>query len=235
MSELVFSPIDGFTVALGKEIKPSAETLKGLVALMASQHKFQDKPLGGRNCISVGEIAGIGRVVVRKYTRGGYLRHLIQERYFRFGSTRGEREYRMLDDARAIGINVPDPVGFAWRGGFWYEAWLFTREIPGTKSVAECAVENDERISSIMDQVLAQVVALIRHRIFHVDLHPGNVLIDATGRVYLLDFDKAVHFKGGLHDLRDRYLCRWRRAVIKHELPDILAELMSHGLRINLE
>ena len=58
-------------------------------------------------------------------------------------------------------------------------------------------------------------------------------MLDDEGKVYVLDFDKAVRFSGNKNALRDKYVCRWRRAVIKHKLPETLSELMCIGLRKN--
>lgn len=57
----------------------------------------------------------------------------------------------------------------------------------------------------------------------------GNVLVYPEQSVYLIDFDKARHFKGSASDLRKAYICRWRRAVIKHGLPEVLSEYVSAG------
>jgi predicted unusual protein kinase regulating ubiquinone biosynthesis (AarF/ABC1/UbiB family) len=78
--------------------------------------------------------------------------------------------------------------------------------------------------------LIDQVSTLIQNNIFHVDLHPGNVLVGRGGRVFLLDFDKARIARGNKNKLRDHYLSRWQRAVIKHGLPDMLSEMLAAGL-----
>jgi 3-deoxy-D-manno-octulosonic acid kinase len=82
-----------------------------------------------------------------------------------------------------------------------------------------------------MDQVVRSVRRLIEARICHVDLHPGNVLVDGDGRIYLIDFDKAFRFTGSDRELRDWYISRWRRAITKHGLPEVLGDALSTGLR----
>jgi 3-deoxy-D-manno-octulosonic acid kinase len=72
---------------------------------------------------------------------------------------------------------------------------------------------------------------LIQHRILHVDLHPGNVIMDAAGKVYLLDFDRGKVYHGDRQKLKNRYLTRWQRAVNKHGLPEFLAEMLRAGLK----
>ncbi len=81
-----------------------------------------------------------------------------------------------------------------------------------------------------MASVIEQIVSLIQNDILHVDLHPGNVVVDATGKVYLLDFDKGTVYYGNRQKLINRYLSRWQRAVNKHGLPKMLTEMMQNGL-----
>jgi predicted unusual protein kinase regulating ubiquinone biosynthesis (AarF/ABC1/UbiB family) len=71
---------------------------------------------------------------------------------------------------------------------------------------------------------------LAENRILHVDLHPGNILVDTRPQVYIIDFDKAVTTAYHSSKLRQRYIRRWRRAVIKHELPLFLHEEFQTAL-----
>jgi len=80
-----------------------------------------------------------------------------------------------------------------------------------------------------MTAVSSQVSALIEHGILHVDLHPGNVLVNPEGRLFLIDFDKARLYKNS-RGLKDKYLRRWRRAVDKHDLPPFLYYKLEEGI-----
>jgi 3-deoxy-D-manno-octulosonic acid kinase len=81
-----------------------------------------------------------------------------------------------------------------------------------------------------MESVIEQISALIQNDILHVDLHPGNVVVDPAGAVYLLDFDKGCVSPGNRQKLKNRYCARWQRAVNKHNLPKVLTEMMQNGL-----
>ena len=83
------------------------------------------------------------------------------------------------------------------------------------------------------NSVTEQISLLIQNNILHVDLHPGNVVVDDQGRVFLVDFDKGRIYSGSKTDLRDRYIARWRRAIIKHRLPMMLNDIMVEGLQDN--
>ena len=71
-----------------------------------------------------------------------------------------------------------------------------------------------------------QIQTLIRHGIWHRDLHPGNVLVDENGMPHLIDFDKARYLKNH-HLLTEKYIKRWARAIAKHHLPPELAHVMT--------
>lgn len=82
-----------------------------------------------------------------------------------------------------------------------------------------------------MASVITQISSLIQNQILHVDLHPGNVVADTAGTVYLLDFDRGKVYHGTRQQLKNRYRTRWQRAVNKHGLPKILTEMMQNGLK----
>ena len=97
-------------------------------------------------------------------------------------------------------------------------------------SLARLSLQDEKKTGTAMESVMAQISMLIRNDILHVDLHPGNVVVDTAGKVYLLDFDKGSVYHGNRQKLKNRYLARWQRAVNKHGLPKFLTEMMQNGL-----
>ncbi|MFO7691685.1 MAG: lipopolysaccharide kinase InaA family protein [Vicinamibacterales bacterium] len=186
--------------------------------------------LGGRAATWRHEIPSVGSVHIKEYRRGGMLRVIRRRHYLRFRAARPEREFHSLRTARAAGLNVPEPVACFTRGELFYRGWLATRFIPG-RSLLEVVAAEEASIPALMADLTRQVGLLIEHRFAHVDLHPGNVLVDAAGALYLLDFDRATVFTRPLEELRQQYDVRWRRAVDKHGLPGVLGERFSAGLR----
>jgi 3-deoxy-D-manno-octulosonic acid kinase len=220
---------------IGAAVAANDVMLQRLVALFGSRNKNSTQPLNGRGNVIYGDLPSIGRVVVKRYLRGGVFRHFIHSKYFRYGPTRGEREYRLLQVAHEVGINVPDPLFFADRGWPLYEAWLVTREIEGRINFADLAKTDEHAAIEYVDALVEQITLLVQEKIFHVDLHPGNVVMDQNRKVYILDFDKAEEYTGRKNTLRDLYLVRWRRAVIKHRLPEWVSEAICPALRKNFE
>ncbi len=186
--------------------------------------------LGGRASVTPVRLDGVGSVVIKHYRRGGLMRRLIKCRYLKFGKTRAQREFELLDSAGDLGINVPQPIAFAHRGRLLYRAWLVTREIHQPLSLARLSLQNEKKTSAAMQSVVEQISALIQNDILHVDLHPGNVVVDAAGKVYLLDFDNGGVYRGNRRRLKNRYLTRWQRAVSRHGLPNMLSDILRTGL-----
>ena len=190
-----------------------------------------DSPLSGRTSVTTDKLEGVGGVVVKHYNRGGIIRYLVKKRYLKWGKPRCQLEYEMLHKVINLGVSAPEPIAYAYQGGLLYKAWLVTREIKQQQTLAELSCVNEEHARITMKEVVVQVTILINNNIRHADLHPGNVLVDSSDRVFILDFDKACVSRWDRNNLRDKYLTRWRRAVTKHGLPGMLSEMMSAGLR----
>ena len=211
------------------------QQLKHLIRLFNTPTNTADSVLGGRSSVMIAQLEGVGSVVVKYYTRGGLIRYLVKRRYLRWGKTRCQVEYELLQRVRGLGVNAPEPIAYASLGGLFYKGWLVTREIKEKQTLAELSCADEEHARIVMKDLIDQVSTLIKNNIFHVDLHPGNVLVDNGDRVFLLDFDRACISQRDKNRLRDHYLSRWRRAVIKYRLPDMLCETLGAALEKNYE
>ncbi len=203
------------------------QQLKQLIRFFNLPKDSINSALGGRTSITVVPLEGIGSVAIKYYRRGGAIRYLIKQRYLKYGKTRCQIEYELLQKVRTLGINAPEPVAFAYRGRLFYQCWLVTREIQDHQTLAQLSCLNEEQARMAMKAVIKQVSTLIKNKILHVDLHPGNVIVNNQNQVYLLDFDKGGVFPGEKNALRHRYLRRWNRAIQKHGLPEMLSEVNS--------
>lgn len=204
--------------------------LKHLTKLFKTYSKPVNSVLGGRSSVVIDEINGLGSVVIKYYRRGGLVRYLVKQKYLKCGKTRGQKEYELLQKVRNLGINTPEPIVFAYRGRLFYQAWLVTKEIKQHQTLAQISLSNKNRARILMKEVVKQVSMLIKNSILHVDLHPGNIIVDKRNQIYLLDFDKGRLFSGNKIKLKSRYLNRWSRAVAKHRLSKMLSEIMSKEL-----
>ena len=206
--------------------------LRTLAGLFDHPTKTSDVSLlGGRTSVTLAQLDGIGSVVLKYYRRGGLMRHIIKHRYLKLGKTRSQHEFELLQTVSNLGLNVPQPIAFAHHGRLLYRAWLITREIYQPLSLARLSLQDENKARKAMESVIEQISILIQNNILHVDLHPGNVVVDQKDRVFLLDFDKGKVYKGNKTKLRYRYINRWQRAVSKHRLPKMLSEMMQAGLQ----
>ncbi len=215
---------------IGSSFNLSDQHYEGLIKNFNMPNGKVDSILGGRSSVISADLSGIGPVIIKQYARGGLIKYFIKNRYVKWGEPRCRIEYQLLKKVKNLGINTPEPVAYAFKGRPFYKAWLVTREIKKNSSLASLSNTNLDRCKSIMEKLVDQVAILIKNNILHVDLHPGNVLVDVDDNIFIIDFDKGRFYLKGKNNLRDRYLARWDRAVIKHNLPKLLIEMMHKGL-----
>lgn len=215
----------------GSTFDLSDQQMHTLIQIFNQPTQAASTTLGGRNSVNLTQLEGIGSIAVKSYTRGGFNRHFVKRTYLKLGAkTRCQIEYEMLNAVRKLNVTAPEPIVWAYRGNLIYRGWLVTREVKQQHTLAQLSRIDEGETSRAMDILTFQVATLIDQGIHHVDLHPGNVLVDHKDRVYLLDFDKAHYSSKSAAQLRDKYLQRWHRAVIKHHLPALLGEKMQQGL-----
>lgn len=189
-------------------------------------HLSSDSPepiLNGRGIVKHIKIPESGHVVVKDYKRGGLVHYFNQDLHINIGGKiRSQREFDMLMQAKKAGVNVPWPVAYAGRGSLFYRTWLITKRINNYQNFAGLSLKDSKRAVQIFPEISNSIKKLIKARIYHVDLHPGNILIDMDNKNYIIDFDKAFIFKGSKNKLIRLYKKRWARAVLKYHLPDFI-------------
>ncbi|MCP3921836.1 MAG: phosphotransferase [Desulfobacterales bacterium] len=179
--------------------------------------------LSGRGAVTNIDLYS-GSVVIKSYKRGGLLRHFNKETYIRTGIARNESEFNSLITASEIGINVPKPVAFIRKGSLFCRYWLIIEEIKNHQSLTKISNNDEKRTRSLMKNLMVQVGKLVENNFYHVDLHPGNILVDSSDNVYIIDFDKAHKTMLNQNALTEKYTERWIRAVKKYNLSKILIE-----------
>jgi serine/threonine-protein kinase RIO1 len=182
--------------------------------------------LAGRQSVTITHLEDIGSVAVKHYARGGLIRHVNHSTYANWPQSRGEKEFRWLDVVRQIGLTAPRPIAFASTGRFIGQCWLVTTAIPRHWSLIQISQQHDDRRQAIYGKLTIQIQTLIRHGIWHRDLHPGNVLVDENGTPHIIDYDKARYLKNR-RLLTAKYIKRWARAMAKYHLPPELQQVMT--------
>lgn len=210
---------------------PLAEShINQIIDSFGSPEKSSPSNLSGRTGIKKIDLQGAGKVVIKQYFRGGILRHINRRTYLYTGKPRSQTEFEMLSQVRQIGVPAPEPVAFAIKGKLLYHAWLLTKELPDVQALSEFSLHAPESARAVIPAVGRQIQMLVRQGIYHVDLHPGNVLVDKNHKVYFIDFDKARVSSCRKRKLRHRYAERWTRAARKYGLPEFVIEALQAEL-----
>ena len=142
-----------------------------------------------------------GRDFVRKrYARGGFVRHLISDRYAFFGleRTRMWREFRLLQRLRQMELPVPEPAAArcVLHTPFTYSGELVTLRLPGAETLG-AMLRRHPLPPEIWTSIGRTIARFHRHSVYHSDLNIENIMLDPDSRVFLLDFDKGAVRPGG--------------------------------------
>lgn len=203
---------------MGSALPLNTEIRDQLICLLDEWASHSVGPLGGRAPVKHVSMGLLGPVVIKSYRRGGMMARLTRDRFTRVGKTRSRREFEFLTHAARAGVTVPTPLIHVSEGFPFYRAWLVTREINGHGSFIDLTRKNPEKAAELMPVISRNIQFLIQDNIHHVDLHPGNIILNGDGIPHIIDFDKACFTYCATARLKSRYEKRWNRAVAKHRL-----------------
>lgn len=154
------------------------------------QRRVLDKGRGATYAID----APFGAAVLRRYRRGGAVARVLKDSYVWTGtaSARPLREFRLLAAAVAAGLPVPRPLAAeVRRRGAFYTGDLLMAQIAAAETLsARLAATADwtaidwTRLGSTLGQVHASGFQ-------HADLNAHNLLLDAHGAVWVIDWDRG--------------------------------------------
>jgi len=153
--------------------------------------------------------------VLRHYRRGGLVGKVLNDQYFGFQpeKSRSWSEWRLLGTLFTEGFPVPRPIAASvtFHSGY-YQADIITEYIPETKTLAQLLVDTDLDLAVWAE--LGQCIGRFHKRgVDHADLNAHNILVDCSGAVYLLDFDRGCFRPAG--QWQKRNLLRLRRSLLK--------------------
>lgn len=179
---------------------------------------------GGRGTTVSISIDAQSRAVIRRYRRGGLVRHFLTDIYWGY-RTRPFKELHSLTQARKRGVPTVEVLGAGVERlsrGF-YRGVLITREAEGYVNLAQWLDQNkalQNRLDTC-EQVLETVRLMHDKGIYHPDLNVSNVLVsqkNLTPKVMLLDFDRArIYTNPVRRTLRKRSIKRFQRSINKFD------------------
>jgi 3-deoxy-D-manno-octulosonic acid kinase len=158
-----------------------------------------------------------GKVVyVRKYLRGGWMRHLSRDHYL-IRPPRPIRELIATETARAAGCRVPivHAVAVEERGLF-YRGWIVTSAIDDARAYIDAFVAADEQTRAALLSAAGSAIRDLHDAgVYHPDLNGHNLLVGEAGEVFVIDFDRATLAAPESHRLGEKGRDRLWRSLVK--------------------
>ena len=194
-------------------------TLPGLPGLWTLEAvpglAFEAPAAGLGQAFGRGGVLRAGTVVLRPYRRGGLVRHLNAGLYW--DSARFQREFEVHRVLWAAGLPTVEPLGWACRRRLW--GWegvfltRFTEAVPWPRAWDR---------PGVLPQLRTLLEALCAWGLHAPDLNATNVLVEPSGSILTLDWDRADWSADG--QLMARYRERLARSLRKLSAPPELAE-----------
>lgn len=136
---------------------------------------------------------GEHKLVLRHYYRGGLVGKILHDQFWLqpVAQSRAMQEYQLLSWMRTQGLAVPRPIAASYqRSGLIYRANLLIELIPNSKDLA--AILQQRAITASEWQAVGAAIAQMHQLgVYHSDLNCRNIMLDAAGKVWLIDFDKC--------------------------------------------
>lgn len=159
--------------------------------------------------------APFGPSVLRLYRRGGLAARVSKDRYLWRGAnrTRSFAEFRLTRALLAKGLPVPRPYAASYlRTGPGYRAAILMERLSGVRSLAEHLQMAGG--NAPLEQTGRLIARFHRAGLDHADLNAHNILFDAQGRGWLIDFDRGV-LRIPATRWRQANLVRLKRSLLK--------------------
>lgn len=142
--------------------------------------------------------------VLRHYRRGGWVAKFNADQYPAVPThdSRAMQEFVLLREMHSRGLPVPQPVAARCvRSNPWMGSWSRYRA-----DIAVVCVDQSTNLAQRLDherpgpeiwRAIGQAIAQMHwHQIDHTDLNCHNILINANGQAWLIDFDKCQRRHG---------------------------------------
>ncbi len=137
--------------------------------------------------------APFGPGLLRLYLRGGWAAKLSRDQYFWRGAnrTRSFAEFRLTRALLAKGLPVPSPIAASYvRNGMHYRAAILLQRLADVRSLADrMQVAGKDAPWEESGRVVAR---FHRAGLDHADLNAHNLLFDAQGKGWMIDFDRCA-------------------------------------------
>lgn len=136
--------------------------------------------------------APFGPSLLRLYLRGGFAARFSRDRYLwrSAAQTRSFAEFRLTRALQAKGLPVPRPLAASYvRQGLHYRAAILMERLPDVRSLADRA--QVAGADAPWEEAGRLVARFHRAGLDHADLNAHNLLFNAQGKGWMIDFDRC--------------------------------------------
>jgi 3-deoxy-D-manno-octulosonic acid kinase len=133
------------------------------------------------------------KMVLRHYYRGGLIGKLITDAYCYTGlaNTRAVREFNLLEQLNQWQLPCPRPIALhIERSMLSYRADILIELIGGAKDLVGLLTAG-ELDANQWQQIGRTIREFHNKNVYHHDLNAHNIMIDAQGKIWLIDFDRG--------------------------------------------
>jgi 3-deoxy-D-manno-octulosonic acid kinase len=176
--------------------------------------------------------ASHGPCVLRHYLRGGLAAKFSRDKYVWRGAdrVRSFAEFRLLRDLLKQVLPVPRPIAASYmREGSFYRASILMERLLDVRSLADLAALDGH--SAPWDESGRLVARIHRAGLDHADLNAHNLLFDAHGKGWMIDFDRST-LRIPATGWREGNLARLKRSLLKQRGHRSVAEVEEDFARL---
>ncbi len=162
------------------------------------------------------------RAALRHYQRGGLFGKVVRDQYLFLGwrKTRSYAELALLQMLRDADVNVPRPIAArVEKKGLLYQADLLSEQISDASDLVG-KLEIGQLSSECYRNIGLEIRKMHDAGINHTDLNIHNILLDSSGKVWIIDFDKCHTQSGSKWKSRnlERLLRSFKKEKIKKNI-----------------
>lgn len=159
--------------------------------------------------------APFGPSLLRLYLRGGWAARLSRDKYVWHGAnrTRSFEEFRLTRALLAKGLPVPKPIAASYvRDGMGYRASILIERLADVRTLADRAQVTGA--DAPWEEAGRLIARFHRAGLDHADLNAHNLLFNAQGHGWMIDFDRGA-LRIPATRWRENNLARLQRSVLK--------------------
>lgn len=157
---------------------------------------------------------------LRFYLRGGLIGKFIKRSFLRWGNfaQRARLEFELTAKLYEQGLPVPRPlIAREIVGTFTVENAIVCEQIPNSRNLAEILASGRSFTAEELHTIGDTLAHFFVSHVVHTDLNLRNILLDDSGKCFVVDFDKCYCSDKFGPTAVEQMLCRLERSFAKEK------------------